>query len=222
MSDNSQGVGRNLVLLFMILAIILAVGVFMAIMVVNNRPTPQERAVNINGEFVTLQIDPNNRPVIQPEAAPAAEEAPAEPETVVVDENQVTVESLPTAVSPTAPPEAAAETTGTGGTVAEKYIFTNYVVQPQDTLYSLALNNNSTIALLARFGTAKLIPGQTVVITTANPNFCPGKRPYIVEEGDTAFAIAIRYGITVQQLAELNGYTDGNIPVYVTDVICVP
>jgi spore germination protein YaaH len=84
------------------------------------------------------------------------------------------------------------------------------------------MSNNTTIALLARFGTAKLIPGQTVVITTANPNFCPNRRTYIVEEWDTAFAIATRYGITVQELAAMNGYPDGNMPVYVTDVICVP
>ncbi|HID50929.1 MAG TPA: LysM peptidoglycan-binding domain-containing protein [Anaerolineae bacterium] len=222
MSGNFQGMNKSLVLLLMIMAIILAVGVFMAIMVVNNRPTPSERTVNVNGEFVTLEVDPNNRPIIQPDAVPAAEEAPA-PETVVVEETEVTLEEQPTAV-PEAQPQADTEAAGKGGSanIGDKYIFTDHVVQPQDTLYSLAMNNNTTIALLARFGTAKLIPGQTVVITTANPNFCPGKRTYIVEEWDTAFAIANRHGITVQQLAQMNGYPDGNMPVYVTDVICVP
>ncbi len=224
MSSNVNETNKSLVILMIIMAVILAVGVFMAIMVVNRRPAPSERTVNVNGEFVTLEVDPNNRPIIQPDIPVAAEEAPAEQpvtETVVTEETEVTLEATPTAV-PEAQPEAAAETSpGTGG-IGEKYIFTDHVVQPQDTLYSLALNNGTTIALLARFGTATLIPGQTVVITTANPNFCPGKRTYIVEEWDTAFAIATRHGITVQQLAEMNGYTDGNIPVYVTDVICVP
>ena len=216
---NSIQENKGLVLLLMIMAIILAVGVFMVIMVVRNRPIPSERTVNVNGEFVTLEVDPNNRPIIQPDAVPAAEQ-PA-PETVAPD-GEVTLEA-PTAVSPTAQPEAAAEAAGKGGSsIEDKYIFTDHVVQQQDTLYSLAMSNNTTIALLARFGTATLIPGQTVVITTANPNFCPGKRTYIVEEWDTAFAIATRYGITVQQLAEMNGYPDGNIPIYVTDVICVP
>lgn len=221
---NSTKSGRGVILLLMIMAIILAVGVFLVIMVVSNRPTPTERMVNVNGEFVTLEVDPNLRPVIQPEALPAAEEAPPEQlpvETVVVDENQVTVEEQPTAVPPTAQPEAAAENTGTGG-VGDKYVFSNYVVQAQDTLYSLAVKHNTTIALLARFGTATLIPGDTVLITTANPNYCPNRRPYIVEEGDTAFLIATRHGITVQELAEMNGHPDGNMPVYVTDVICVP
>ncbi|NKQ35518.1 MAG: LysM peptidoglycan-binding domain-containing protein [Chloroflexi bacterium] len=224
MSGNFQGMNRSLVLLLMIMAIILAVGVFMAIMVVNNRPTPSERTVNVNGEFVTLEVDPNNRPIIQPDALPAAEEAPAEqpaPETVV-EETGVTMEEQPTAVPAAESQPEPAPSAGTGGSIEEKYIFSNHVVQPQDTLYSLAMSNNTTIALLARFGTAKLIPGQTVLITTANPNFCPGKRTYIVEEWDTAFAIANRHGITVQQLAQMNGYPDGNMPVYVTDVICVP
>ncbi len=219
MSGNVSETNKSLVILMIIMAVILAVGVFLAIMVVNNRPTPSDRTVNVNGEFVTLEVDPNNRPIIQPDAPPA--EQPAA-ETVVVDENGVSVEGQSTAVPPPAQPEAAVESAGAGGSIEEKYIFTNYVVQPQDTLYSLAMRNGTTIALLARFGTATLIPGQTVVVTTANPNFCPGKRAYIVEERDTAFAIAARYGITVRQLAEMNGYPDGNIPIYVTDVICVP
>jgi len=223
MRSGFRGINRNLLLLLMIMAIILAVGVFMVIMVVSRRPSPGDRTVNVNGEFVLLEVDPNSRPVVQTAPAPAIEEAPAEQpavEPVVTEETEVTLDEPATAVPQS---EATAETTGgIGGAIEEKYIFTNYVVQPQDTLYSLARRNNTTIALLARFGTATLIPGQTVVITTANPNFCPGQRPYIVQEGDTAFAIATRYGITVQQLAEMNGYPDGNIPLYVTDVICVP
>ncbi len=225
MSSNVNETNKSLVILMIIMAVILAVGVFMAIVVVNNRPAPSERTVNVNGEFVTLEVDPNNRPIVQPDAAPAVEEAPvseevpAEPEVVVVEDTEVTLEEQPTAVPQ---PEAAADTTnGTGG-IGEKYIFTQHTVQPQDTLYSLSMSNNTTIALMARFGTATLIPGNAVTITTANPNFCPGRRTYIVEEWDTAFAIATGRGITVQQLAEMNGHPDGNMPVYVTDVICVP
>jgi LysM repeat protein len=55
----------------------------------------------------------------------------------------------------------------------------------------------------------------------ANPAYCPGTFPYVVEQGDTLASIARKCGTTVQNLMQINGFGP-NFRLDVTAVICVP
>jgi hypothetical protein len=76
---------------------------------------------------------------------------------------------------------------------------------------------------MARYGisASRLVPGTMVPLPVANPAYCPGTFPYVVQEEDTLSTIAIKCGTTVATLKQINGFGD----VYrldVTEVICVP
>lgn len=219
----------SVVMLIIILAIILGAFVFIVFLVIQGRPMPANTAVLVGDQTVNLSVDPNNRvevigeivtePVVEPvPEEPVVEEVPAEPvaeeETVVLEEATAVPQPEPTAVP-------VQETQGVGGVVGNMYIFSQHTVQASDTLYSLAKQYNTTIPLLARFGTATLVPGQSVTITQANPSYCPNSRWYIAREGDTPGGLAATYGTTLDVLDQLNGW-QGNYSVLETAVICVP
>ena len=124
----------------------------------------------------------------------------------------------PTAIPPTAVPPTA--------TPAPEIIFTSYIVQNGDTLYSIASHFGwtSTISLMAKYNIAAdhIIPGNTLSpFPVANPAFCPGYRPYVVEESESAYTISQITGTTIETLKEIN-HLDDNYTVYVTSVLCVP
>ncbi len=107
-----------------------------------------------------------------------------------------------------------------------KIIFTSYTVQSGDTLYSVAAHYGwtSTISLMAKYNIAadNIIPGNMLSpFPIANPEFCPSRRPYVVEESESAYTIAQTVGTTIQTLKEINNLDD-RYTVYVTDVLCVP
>ena len=117
----------------------------------------------------------------------------------------------PIAVPPTAVPRP------------NQVIFLDYQVAPGDTLYSISSRHNTTIALMARYGidATDIVPGTFIHLPVANPAYCPGNFPYVVEEGDTLSKIAIKCGTTVDTLKQINGFGD-NYRLDVTEVICVP
>lgn len=195
-----------ILLLFCIWMVLVAV-------VVMQRPSLAANQVIVDDEIITLAINRDDVAEIVGDPV-AVQEAPVEP---VPEPVEVQVEAAPAEPLPTATPEGF----GSGGMATEKYIFSKHVVQPTDTLYSLAAAFNTTIPLLARFGTSTLIPGTEVVITQANPAYCAPAVSYIVHQGDTPGSIAAMYGITVEELAAMNG-AQGTLAVYETDVICVP
>ena len=83
-----------------------------------------------------------------------------------------------------------------------------YVVQPGDTLTTIALRHDTTVQTLMLLNHIRnpwwIYPGQRLLLPASQPR--PG-RIYIVIAGDTLFSIAWRHGITVEALAGANGVT---------------
>jgi LysM repeat protein len=215
-----------------VLAIILAMGAFLMISIILERPetpaeaVPQEAApansVLVENEQVTLIVDPNQRPFTL-ENPP-----PAEPQVV----EQPTATPDPALVAPVVvvAPEAAAETSssgattlGGGGLPAARIIFISYQVQPEDTLYRIQEKQITSIALMARFGISAedIVVGNVLNLPVGDPNACGDWRPYVVLNGDTSFGLSQYYGITLAELQARNGL-DANYSIYETEVICVP
>lgn len=215
----------SIVLMMMLIAIILAVGVFLAINAVRNRSnndviTPELTTgnyfVTVGSETVTLPVDPNLRPTIIDN--PVVVESPR------VDEpaNEQVVTATP---EPTAVPVIIEQATAVpAASSATKIIYQPYTVQQGDTLYSLSQAFVTSIALMAENGISQtsLVPGSTINIPVGNPDYCAGRgRPYAVGEGDTAYNIGQRYNTTAQNLQALNGL-DANYTIKIADIICVP
>lgn len=213
-----------IIVLMIVVAIILAIGVFLIGLVIWDRPdTPAGVAqtesqpanvVMVGNEPVTLQVDPNQRPItVQPTAVPQVIEQPtAAPETAVA------------APEAAAAPSADVTTLGGGGQPAtDRIIFINYQVQQGDTLFRLQSNFVTSIALMARFGisASDLVVGNVLSLPVGDPNACTPWRPYVVLRGDTAFGLSQSFGISLQELQARNGL-DANYSLYETQVICVP
>ncbi|WP_420640924.1 LysM peptidoglycan-binding domain-containing protein [Candidatus Leptofilum sp.] len=222
-------VRSSIVLMMIAIAIILAAGVFLAINVVQNReaadtvaPTIESNfVVNVGGQPIALQVDPNTRPNIvtapetNPESPRTDEVAPADPQI-----ETATATPEPTAVPPTNVPP----TNVPAPPAVEKIIYQSYTVQQGDTLYSLSRAFVTSIALMADKGIsqANLVPGTTINIPVGNPQYCNGRgRPYAVGEGDTAFNISQRYNTTPENLQSINSL-DANYTIKIADIICVP
>ena len=215
----------SIVLMMILIAIILAIGVFLAMNAVRSRSsndvvTPELTASNffvtVGSETVALPVDPNLRPTIID--LPVVEESPRADEPV--NEQVVTATPEPTAVPVVVEQATAVPATST----ANKIIFQPYTVQQGDTLYSLSQAFVTSIALMAENGISQtsLVPGTTINIPVGNPEYCSGRgRPYAVGEGDTAYNISQRYNTTPQTIQSLNGL-DANYTINIADIICVP
>jgi lysozyme len=124
-------------------------------------------------------------------------------------------------VVPTFPPDV--PSTGTDGTV--------YIVQPGDTLFRIAARYNTTITTIAQLNgitNVNLIRiGQRLVISSATSGGSPptpvpqSPRSYIVAPGDTLFRIALRFGVPLRQIVQLNGIYDPN-RIFVGQVLSIP
>lgn len=174
-----------------------------------NLPTgPTAATANIEGKTVQYTIYPDEMVILLPinntSAIGTGEGASSTP---------IPSTSIPqTAVPPTPVPD--------------KIIFTSYTVQNGDTLYSVAAHFGwtSTISLMAKYNIAadNIVPGNILSpFPVANPAHCPGRRPYVVEESESAYTIAQTVGTTIETLKEINNLND-QYTVYVTDVLCVP
>ena len=89
-----------------------------------------------------------------------------------------------------------------------------YIVKKGDSLYSIALVNNTTIDEIKRLNrlTSNLINiGQKLIL--------PSNNSYIVKTGDTLYSIAKKFGITVNELKELNKLTSNLLSIGQTLVI---
>jgi murein DD-endopeptidase MepM/ murein hydrolase activator NlpD len=95
-----------------------------------------------------------------------------------------------------------------------------YVVQAGDTLFAIAVRYNTTVAALKQLnnlGNSDLIQvGQKLVVaSTDNPatpaNSISASSSYLVQPGDTLYAIALRYGTTMDALEQLNGIANPNL-----------
>ena len=202
----------SMIMLIVLLAVILGAFAFMIYLAVRERPFPVNTQVEVAGQMITLAIDPNERVEIVGDAAPPAPVVlEVAPEATPVPE-VVTLEEVATPIP---------EVLGAGGSPEDMFVYQWHVVQANDTLYSLANQFNTTIPLLARFGTSTLIPGDQVLITMANPAYCPSSGWYIAREGDSPGGIAAMYNTTLDVLNQLNNW-NGVYAVYETNVVCVP
>jgi LysM repeat protein len=102
-----------------------------------------------------------------------------------------------------------------------------YTVQPGDTLFAIAAAHGTTVAqLVALNGIADpnmIAVGQVLVISADQPPPAPaaGGGTYTVVPGDTLFAIARRFGVTVADLVQANGIGDPN-QLAVGQVLVIP
>lgn len=222
----------SIIFFMIIMAIILAVGAILALSVIQNRPTTPEEATGsqtilVDGIEVAVQLDPENAvqlvdaPVpTQPATEPVATQPQPSPQATPVTVEplaEATIQPAPTATPVPLQPLPAATA------VPQKVLFRDYVVQPNDTLYSIARPIDISIALMAQYEISQedIIPGNTIRLPYGNPAYCPGYRPYAVGEGDTAFNIARRFNTTANNLRAINNL-DANYTVRVADIICVP
>lgn len=195
-----------------ILAILMAFGVFLTVMYLQRRPPDNSRTIIVEGQEIVINPLPESEVVIVAQDGQGGE--------LVVEEQPVeqivptnTPELLPTVtpIPPTAVP------------AASMYIFSNHTVVGSDTLYSLARQYNTSIPLMARFGisSTEMIVGNTLAIPVANPAYCPGYRTYVVIEGDTPMGLSISAGITLETFGQINNL-DANYSIYETQVVCLP
>ena len=85
-----------------------------------------------------------------------------------------------------------------------------YVVNPGDTLYSIAREYNTTVEVLKDLNTLTtniLSVGQKLVVPSDNSNI------YVVKRGDTLYSIAKKYNITVDRLRQLNNLSSNNLSI---------
>lgn len=226
MPSNRSGCATRLpqFLIIIIVASLLAAGLFLAIPFLQGRPEfPRGTSLQfIEGNLITVAMDPEQEVYLVPlegigsgtggqlqTTLPTA--TPAILPTVGAT---ATTQPLPTAPPPTVTP---IPRTGC-------VIFTDYAVQAGDTLYSISRKFVTSITLMARHGisSTSLVPGAVIRVPVGDPSCCTGGwRPYVVEEGDTWFGIATTCGVSTETLLQGNGLTSG-ATLYLASVICVP
>lgn len=161
------------------------------------RPKPTQSAApqaNANQTLTPTATAALGMPTLTPTpvASPAAGQATATPTPEPFTPPEPTATPVPQEPEPT--PAAGTST---------------YTVQPGDTLYGLAQRFGTTVNELAALNNlspdAMLMAGQVLTIPAgaANP-----PNVHIVQPGENLYRIALRYGITWQELAQLNGITD--------------
>jgi LysM repeat protein len=108
-----------------------------------------------------------------------------------------------------------------------------YVVQRGDTLYSIARRFGVSVWQLASinniYNVNLIYVGQVLIIPTGMPGPGPAPSPvpapgptrYVVQYGDTLYAISRRFGVNVWQLASYNNIANPNY-IYVGQVILIP
>jgi len=102
---------------------------------------------------------------------------------------------------------------------------TTYVVQPGDNLFRISLKFGvpiEAIVAVNRIVNPWLIrAGQVLLIPTGGPPVPPSTRTYVVQRGDTVWAIAARYRVTPWAIISLNNLANPNL-IFVGQPLLIP
>ena len=100
-----------------------------------------------------------------------------------------------------------------------------YTITAGDTFFSLANRFNTTVAALLAANPGvdpnRLQIGQQICIPVTPPVSCPGGFLYTIQDGDTFFALARRYGTTVAALIAANPGVNPDA-LRIGQQICIP
>lgn len=107
----------------------------------------------------------------------------------------------------------------------EDYNNIYYIVKKGDTLTRIALWYNTTVEELVRLNNIKnpdlIYIGQRLLISVSDDPNKQKEVKYTVKRGDTLYKIANRYGITVNEIVELNNIKNPNL-IYVGQILRIP
>lgn len=152
---------------------------------------------------------------------------------LIIPVRSTTATATPTTIiNPTATPSS-----GSGGIIGDNAI---YLVQPGDTLASIARRFNTTVVTLVQLNGIinpnQIFTGQSLVlpvngtggpiISTPAPIATPIPPPptlttYTVQPGDTLYRLSLRFGIGVVAIAEANGISNYN-SIFVGQALVIP
>ncbi|HHW70257.1 MAG TPA: LysM peptidoglycan-binding domain-containing protein [Clostridiales bacterium] len=102
-----------------------------------------------------------------------------------------------------------------------------YVIQSGDTFYKLAQRFNTTVAAISAVNPGvdpnNLQIGQVICIPVTKPApICPpGTIMYTIKAGDTFYALAARFGTTVEAIMRVNPGVDPK-NLQIGQVVCIP
>lgn len=100
-----------------------------------------------------------------------------------------------------------------------------YIVQPGDTLFSIAQRHNTTVAAI-QHANGIVNPwlirvGQRLIIPQGTTPPPPGGNTYVVQPGDTLYSIAARFGKNVWDIVVANNLSNPNL-IQVGQVLTIP
>lgn len=177
--------------------------------------------VEIDGVTVYLDTAPADVVRLQDEQTTPREPVATEPLLVptATAQPQVAVTVPP----PTSTPPPAVNVSGAPVAGVEPITFIQYVVQAEDTLYRITEKQKTSIELMSVHGidADDLVPGTTLTLPVANPNYCSASTPYVVRPGDTAYSIAQRFNTTWERLAQVNAL-GADYRIDIAEVLCIP
>jgi LysM repeat protein len=210
-----------------LLAIVLAMGLFLAIPYLQGRPEfpPGAYTTVADGATIFVEMDPEQEVFLVPLGGGTSPEGSGGQAIVLATSTPIILPSPGPSPTPNILPSATPNILPSAvPPSADCITFIDYTVQQGDTLFSISMRYVTSIELMARFGisSVNIVPGNVIRLPVGNPSCCPGGwEPYAVQVGQSAFGIAQKCGTTVQELQRVNGL-DANYSIYAASIICVP